>query len=262
MTDQALSFVPVGTLERQPPGQQPEGIGSETSAVTIGSASAIVPDTLLGSVWETAQQEKARRSGPSWMSQGAISECRFLFPLTRSITMSRPSMTALLGLLAVAGFQNRDKIAEMLRGTTGSSSPGSSSPGSSSPGSSGPGQQQSGLGGLLGNLGGAGVGGLLGSGLNELVERFKQNGQGDIAESWVGPGPNKEVAPPQLEQAIGPDVLATLSQQTGLSRDELLARLSRELPTAVDKYTPEGRLPTEQDVSYRSWRAQSRSGRK
>ena len=161
--------------------------------------------------------------------------------------MSRPSMTALLGLLAVAGFQNRDKIAEMLRGTTGSSSPGSSSPGSS-----GPGQQQSGLGGLLGNLGGAGVGGLLGGGLGELVERFKQNGQGDIAESWVSPGPNKEVAPPQLEQAIGPDVLATLSQQTGLSRDELLARLSRELPTAVDKYTPEGRLPAEQDVSYRS----------
>ena len=34
--------------------------------------------------------------------------------------MSRgfPSMTALLGLLAVAGYQNRDKIAEMLGGLT------------------------------------------------------------------------------------------------------------------------------------------------
>jgi uncharacterized protein YidB (DUF937 family) len=59
----------------------------------------------------------------------------------------------------------------------------------------------------------------------------------------VGRGPNKEVAPHHLEQAIGPDVLATLSQQTGLSREDLLARLSRELPQAVDKYTPEGRLP-------------------
>jgi uncharacterized protein YidB (DUF937 family) len=153
-------------------------------------------------------------------------------------------MTALLGLLAVAGFQNRDKIAEMLRGSTGSSSLGSSSPGGS-----GQLQPQGSLGGLLGNLGSGGVGGLLGGGLNELVERFRQNGQGEVAESWVGPGPNKEVAPNQLEQAIGPDVLATLSQQTGLSRDEILARLSRELPQAVDKYTPEGRVPTQQDIS-------------
>ena len=148
--------------------------------------------------------------------------------------MSRgfPSMTALLGLLAIAGYQNRDKLAEMLGGQA--------------QGKSGaPGQpQQGGLGGLLGNLGSGGVGGLLGGGLGELVERFKQNGQGEVANSWVGHGPNKEIAPPQLEQAIGPDVLATLSQQTGLSREELLARLSRELPQAVDKYTPDGRLPS------------------
>jgi len=153
--------------------------------------------------------------------------------------MSRgfPSLTTLLGLVAVAGYQNRDKIAEMLREAT-----------SGGPPASGPGQPQSGLGGLLSNLGGTGIGGLLGGGLNELVERFQQSGQGDIADSWVGPGPNKEIAPPQLEQAVGPDVLATLSQQTGLSREELLARLSRELPAAVDKYTPEGRLPSQQEL--------------
>src|SRR3954469_25133273 len=157
----------------------------------------------------------------------------------RSVEMSRgsPSMTALLGLLAIAGYQNRDKLAEMPGGLALNQPAARGQP------------QPGGLGGLLGNLGGGGVGGLLGGGLGELVERFRQSGQGDVADSWVGHGPNKEVAPNQLEQAIGPDVLATLSQQTGLSRDEILARLSRELPTAVDKYTPEGRLPTEQDVS-------------
>lgn len=144
--------------------------------------------------------------------------------------MSRgfPSMTALLGLLAVAGYQNRDKLAEMLGGTPGT-------PGTSSP---------NGLGGLLGKLEGAGgIGGLLSGGLGELVDRFKQSGYGDTVNSWVGTGPNQQIAPSQVEQAIGPDVLATLSQQTGLSREELLARLSRELPNAVDKYTPQGRLP-------------------
>jgi uncharacterized protein YidB (DUF937 family) len=148
--------------------------------------------------------------------------------------MSRgyPSMTALLGLLAIAGYQNRDKLGEMLsglgKGTTGSGS-------------------QGGLGGLLGQLGsggGATPGGFLGDGLRELVDRFKQSGQGATADSWVGTGPNQQIAPPRLEEAIGPDVLDTLSKQTGLSREELLARLSRELPDAVDKYTPQGRLPT------------------
>jgi uncharacterized protein YidB (DUF937 family) len=154
--------------------------------------------------------------------------------------MSRgfPSMTALLGLLAIAGYQNRDKIAEMLGGL-----------GKSTSGVAG----ESGLGGLLGQLksglGGAGAGGVLSGGLAEIVDRFKKSGQGETAESWVGTGPNKQVTPAQLEQAIGPEVLATLSKQTGLSRDELLARLSRELPAAVDKYTPHGRLPTEAEFS-------------
>ena len=151
--------------------------------------------------------------------------------------MSRgmPSMTALLGLLALAGYQNRDKLAELLKGAGSSNT----QPGSSS--------QQGPLGGLLGNLGGglagSGVGGLLSGGLGELLERFKQNGQGDAAESWIDKGPNKELPPPQLKQAIGPDVLAALEQQTGLSQEELLARLSRELPAAVDQYTPDGQLP-------------------
>lgn len=148
--------------------------------------------------------------------------------------MSRmPSLTALLGLLAIAGYQNKDKLAEMLSGI-GS-------------GNQASGQPQAGLRGLLGNLsgmiGGSGVGGLLNSGLRELLERFKQNGQGDAAQSWVNDGPNKDISPPQLKQAIGPDILAALEQQTGLSQEELLARLSRELPAAVDKYTPGGRLP-------------------
>ena len=168
--------------------------------------------------------------------------------------MSRgfPSMTALLGLIAIAGYQNRDKLAELLRGAGGSSPNTPGGPGQigqQGSGLGGPiGQQQGGLGGLLGSLGGAGaaggLGGLLGGGLGELVERFKQAGHGEVADSWVGTGPNRQVAPHDLENAIGSDVLEDLTRQTGLSREEILQRLSRDLPDAVDKYTPEGRLPT------------------
>ncbi len=184
-----------------------------------------------------------------------------------------PSMTALLGLLAVAGYQNRDKIAEMLGGLGGGGAPPQGGPGGYIPqggqanpgGQGGPwgqtgqqgGGQAGGLGGLLGGLlggggamGGAGAGGgalnpggFLGSGLNEMRERFAQSGQRDAVESWVGTGPNREIAPNELEQAIGPDVLQALTQRTGLSREELLSRLTRELPQAVDRYTPDGRIP-------------------
>jgi uncharacterized protein YidB (DUF937 family) len=152
--------------------------------------------------------------------------------------MSRgfPSMTALLGLLAIAGYQNRDKIAEMLGGAS-----------QNNPGTG----EKGGIGGLLGQLGlgGASAGGILSCGRGELLERFKQSGQADTAKSWVDTGPNKPCTTEQLEQAIGPEVLETLSRQTGLPRDELLSRLCRELPDAVDKYTPDGRLPTEAELS-------------
>src|SRR5262245_1632195 len=101
-----------------------------------------------------------------------------------STEMSRglPSMTALLGLLAIAGYQNREKISECLGGLKQSAS-----------GTSG----QGGTGGLLGplkdSLGSASpsAGGVLSGGLGELVDRFKQSGQGETADSWVGKGPNK-----------------------------------------------------------------------
>src|SRR5262245_42124159 len=113
-----------------------------------------------------------------------------------------PSMTALLAMLAMAGYQNRDKIADWLskarQGQPGG--PGQGAPGQSASG------QRGGLGGLLGQLGGASAGGVLSGGLGELLERFNQNGQGATADSWVKTGPNKPVTPNQLEAAVGPDV--------------------------------------------------------
>ena len=156
--------------------------------------------------------------------------------------MSRgyPSMTALFALLAIAGYQNRDKLAELLRGAQ------------RSPGA--PQLPEGGAGGALpGNLGGllagTSIGEVLSGGLRELMDAFKQKGQGDVADSWVGHGPNKQIAPSQLEQAIGSDILETLCQKTGLSREEVLSRLSKTLPNAVDSYTPGGQIPSAAEVS-------------
>jgi uncharacterized protein YidB (DUF937 family) len=148
-----------------------------------------------------------------------------------------PSMTALLGLLAIAGYQNRDKIAEML----GNLTKGSAGAGGASPGT-GPGAGAALPGGLGGLLAGTSVGGLLTGGLGELMDKFNDAGQKDKVESWVGTGPNKDVAPTDLKTALGPDVLSSLARATGLSEQELLDRLAKTLPQAVDQYTPQGRI--------------------
>ena len=110
-----------------------------------------------------------------------------------------PSMTALLGLLAVAGYQNRDKIGEMLRGTQG---PGGGATPDATPDMGGSSRTggASGLGGLLGPLGAAGAGGLLSRGLSELMERFGQSGHREKAESWVGSGPNRQIEPNEIDR--------------------------------------------------------------
>ncbi|AMJ59483.1 YidB family protein [Bosea sp. PAMC 26642] len=141
-----------------------------------------------------------------------------------------PSMTALLGLLAVAGYQNRDKLAEWFGNAQSGQVPAGAPPGLDKVVGNGP------------AIGAGGIGGMLGGGLQELIERFRQGGRGETADSWVKAGPNQPIEAPDLEQALGPDVLADLEQRTGLSRDELLTRLSRDLPDAVDRYTPDGRV--------------------
>jgi uncharacterized protein YidB (DUF937 family) len=152
------------------------------------------------------------------------------------VSRGYPSMTALLAVLAIAGYQNRDKIAEWLKNAQGKLD--SPPRGSSASAGGGP------PGNLGGTLAGRSIGDLLSNGLRDLVDSFKQAGHGEAADSWIGHGPNKQIGPSDLERALGPDVLATLSQQTGLSREEILSRLSKNVPDAVDKYTPQGRIPT------------------
>jgi uncharacterized protein YidB (DUF937 family) len=159
--------------------------------------------------------------------------------------MASNRMMALLALLAVAGYQNRDRLGEMLGRVTGGGA-GNRAPGGSGSDAAG----NSGLGGLLGGLlGGKSGGSDLSGGLGDLIDTMAGRGQREVADSWVKTGPNRELDKPKLEEALGADTMEALSKQTGLSRDELLSRLQAVLPTAVDKMTPEGRLPSETEVS-------------
>ena len=104
-------------------------------------------------------------------------------------------------------------------------------------------------GGLGGLLAGGAAGSILSGGLGDLLNQLQQKGHGETANSWVSPGPNKQIAPRDLADALGADQINTLTAQTGLSREELLAGLSQHLPQVVNHLTPEGRLPSEGELS-------------
>ena len=162
-----------------------------------------------------------------------------------------PIVKALMMLLAAKAFQHSRSSSQggSLGGGLGGMLGGQGNGGGMLGGGGGPGGMPGGLGGLLGGL--LGGGGMAGGGLGGLLDQFRQTGYGDHVDSWVSTGQNRRIAPDELSQALGPDTLDELEQQTGLPRQQLLSELSEELPDAVDQFTPDGRLPTEQEVSSR-----------
>ena len=153
-----------------------------------------------------------------------------------------PSMTALLGLLAVAGFQNREKIGELLGKAKDSLTSLKQAP-----------EDQAPSGDLLNDFSHmfdeSKTGDTLSTGLNDVVDRFRQAGDAHTADSWIGKSPNHQLNPVSLQKAIGDETLDELVAKTGIRKADILARLSTSLPDAVDHFTPEGRLPNASEAS-------------
>jgi uncharacterized protein YidB (DUF937 family) len=168
-------------------------------------------------------------------------------PSAQSGSGMSPMTMAILGLLAFKAVKH----------FTGSQSGAAPTPAPApSTGGGGMGGGMGGLGSLIpGGLGGLLAGGAAGSvisgGLGDLLKQFQQAGHGETANSWVSPGPNKQIAPGDLANALGADQISSLMSQSGLSRDELLSGLSQHLPEVVNHLTPDGRLPTDDEVASR-----------
>jgi len=154
-----------------------------------------------------------------------------------------PMTMAILALLAYKAVKH-----------LGGSQPGTTpapSPGNVNAGASGGGLGDLLKGGLGGLLAGGAAGSVISGGLGDLLKQFQQNGQGDTANSWVGKGENKPIAPGDLANALGADQIDSLASHSGMSRDQLLKGLSQYLPQVIDHLTPDGRLPTEKEVAGR-----------
>lgn len=109
------------------------------------------------------------------------------------------------------------------------------------------------LSGLLKGLGGGGGGGgnllaallpmLMGGGMGGLLGKLQGGGHANKVASWVGTGPNDDIDPDELEQAIGQDEIARLARDSGMSHSEAKSGLAKLLPGVVDQLSPKGSLP-------------------
>lgn len=99
-----------------------------------------------------------------------------------------------------------------------------------------------------------GAGGILGhvmkwvedpqhGGLQGLIGDFQKSGLGAKVGSWVSTGVNQAVSPAELQKVLGADRLQKLAQITGMSPDQMSAKLATILPEVIDKMTPAGTLP-------------------
>lgn len=188
---------------------------------------------ILNSIGSAASDPRARPApaGPATSQAGS----QGMSPMAKATL-------ALLAIYAQKHMQRADA-------PTPRPAPRSGSAGAGPADGGGPGNLGDLLRGTLGGvLGGAAAGTVLNGGLGGLLKQFQENGQGDVAHSWIGTGPNKTISEGDLASALGGDTLNTLSQQTGMGRDDLLAGLRQYLPRLVDQLTPDGRVPNEDEA--------------
>ncbi|WP_118178903.1 YidB family protein [Paraburkholderia phosphatilytica] len=82
-------------------------------------------------------------------------------------------------------------------------------------------------------------------GLNGLIQRFHENGAGDIINSWVSNGENQPISADTVQNVLGSDVVANLASKAGIDPQQAGGLLSQILPHVVNAATPQGEVPAD-----------------
>ncbi|MGN0934541.1 YidB family protein [Falsigemmobacter intermedius] len=85
-------------------------------------------------------------------------------------------------------------------------------------------------------------------GLTGMIDKFKQHGLGDVAQSWVGEGESKEVNADQIREVFGEQGIERIAQKSGATPQETPDLLASVLPGLVNMLTPGGRTPPQAEA--------------
>ena len=81
-------------------------------------------------------------------------------------------------------------------------------------------------------------------GFSGFLDRFRQQGMGDIVQSWVSTGPNQPISPDQVESAMGASAIGDMAGKLGVDRGTVSGALTGLLPNMVNEFTEDGRIPS------------------
>lgn len=81
-------------------------------------------------------------------------------------------------------------------------------------------------------------------GVTGLVQAFENGGLGNIVKSWISTGQNLPISPEQIQAILGNEQIQNIASKLGISTDEIPAKLAEYMPQVIDKLTPNGALPS------------------
>ncbi|CAN5306894.1 hypothetical protein BH10PSE16_BH10PSE16_02050 [soil metagenome] len=84
-------------------------------------------------------------------------------------------------------------------------------------------------------------------GIGAVLERFRSKGYSQQAASWVSTGGNEALAPQAIGDVVGMEELSRLSQQLGVSQEEVSSGMAQILPEMMNQLTPQGSVPDDGD---------------
>ncbi len=101
---------------------------------------------------------------------------------------------------------------------------------------------------LLGSKAGTGLDALMDTladmgGLGDLPARARDQGMGELVQSWISSEANMPITPDQVQALLGSGAIDRFAERLGVQPGVAARHLSSLLPQVVDSLTPTGILP-------------------
>jgi uncharacterized protein YidB (DUF937 family) len=84
-------------------------------------------------------------------------------------------------------------------------------------------------------------------GLDAVVKNFQNGGYKRQVDSWISTSKNQAISGIEVGQAIGIEKIKKLAESAGIDVNKARDLLAEYLPIAIDKATPEGKLPAPEE---------------